>query len=221
MVIQEIDGLRVSNWDIVVGCERLTEGCDSCPSYWEYKENGLDYNARYNPSVLLAPLDNPNPTKYTVGIGSDLFHEAVTVENLASVFGVMNQAHWHFFEIATKRAERMYCVSKDFQWGRNISLAVAVESGDYKWRIGYLRKSKAIIKAVSMVPLLGDMGKLDLSGIAIVGVQPETWGLKREMKQSWYDSVKLQCFEQGVIFYENETYLYSHGELKCPERPYQ
>ncbi len=211
-----MESIRVKNWDVVTGCERLTPGCDSCPSFWEYKQKDWDFNAKFHSEKVKDPLKNPTPTKYTVALGSDLFHEAVTKENIKFIFDTMSLAHWHWFEICTKRPERMFCVSKDLEWGQNISLAVSVESQEYKWRIEYLRQSPAVIKCISMVPLLGPMGKLDLTGIAIVGVQAETWGLKRKMEPNWSDDIKLQCEEQGVIFSYNNTDIYSEGEVTCP-----
>jgi protein gp37 len=212
-----MENIAAINWEVVTGCERLTPGCDSCPSYWEYKAQGKNYNVKFCPDQLQAPLDNPTPTKYAVALGSDLFHEAVTPENLKAVFEVMNKASWHWFEVGTKRAERMYCMANSLKWTKNISLAVSVESHEYKWRIEYLRNSPAIVKVISMVPLLGPMGDLDLSGIAIAGIQRETWGFKREFKKEWADDIARQCSEQGVLFLDSETDLYENGEVVCPE----
>lgn len=213
--MEGLNGLRVKNWDIVTGCERLTEGCDSCPSYWEYLRDGRDYSATFHPGKLSDPIKEKQPHRYLVALGSDLFHESVSIENLESIFEVMNKCHHHFFEITTKRIERCYTATKDFNWSKNISLGVSVESGEYKWRINYLRKTKANIKVVSMVPLLGAMGKLRLDGIAMVGVQPETWGLKRKMEEKWVDRIKNECRDQGVIFHQ-ETNILINGEVECP-----
>jgi protein gp37 len=212
------NNFRQENWEIVTGCERLTEGCDSCPSYWEYLADNRDYSPRFNEKLLTVPMRNVVPTRYVVALGSDLFHESVSIDQIEKVFTVMNSCDRHFFEVTTKRAERMYCVTKDFKMKKHITMGVSVEHGDYKWRLEYLRKCPAVIKIVSMVPLLGPIGKLNLYGFAMVGIQPETWGLKREMKQEWADHVKVQCLEQGVIFHEEANILLD-GELECPVQP--
>jgi protein gp37 len=129
----------------------------------------------------------------------------------------MRQAHWHFFELATKRAERAFTSTTELQWPKNVSFSVSIESGEYKWRMDYLKKTGATIKVISMVPLLGPMGKLDRDGIAIVGVQAETWGLKREMKPEWVEEIEEQCNRQGVIFQE-ETNILINEEVQCPVR---
>jgi len=114
----------------------------------------------------------------------------------------MKRCERHYFEICTKRAERCSYVSNELRldYGKNISIAFAVESARQKWRMEYLREINAIVRIVSMAPLIGEMGILDLHGISFVGVQPETWGDKRECKQEWIDDIKKQCEEQGVVF---------------------
>jgi len=56
---------------------------------------------------LADPLGWKKPQKIFVNSMSDLFHEALTNEQIAAVFGVMAAAPQHQFQILTKRAERM------------------------------------------------------------------------------------------------------------------
>mgnify|MGYP003676229306 CR=1 FL=1 len=201
------------NWEIVTGCERLTPGCDSCPSYWEYKEKGLDYNPVFNDSLLREPIDNNIPTQYLVALGSDIFHEAVKPEEIAAVFDVIRESKHHWFEIATKRVERMHCLMKGIEWPINVSLSVSIESSEYLWRLEYLKSCGAKFKAVSMVPLLGGIGKADFAGVHLVGIQPETWGFKRPMRDEWAEEIETQCNEQGVMFLNGEIDLYKKREV--------
>ena len=98
--------MNIEEWNIITGCERLTPGCDNCPTYWEYKKKGWDYTPIFHSEALRIPLENKVPTAYMVAVGSDLFHESVGLKNLRSVFYVMTEAKWHHFEIVTKRIER-------------------------------------------------------------------------------------------------------------------
>jgi protein gp37 len=202
--------IRTGNWEIVTGCERLTYGCDSCPSYLDYKSRGQNYDAIFNKECLDVPLENPLPTRYTVALGSDIFHEAVVGSQLLEIFDVMKRCSRHYFEIVTKRAERCAYISKDLglHYGMNVSLGMSVEDKRSKWRIEYLKETEAKIKIVSMVPLLGDMGKLDLDGIALVGVAKETWGYKRPCHEEWIDRIEMQCKEQGVVFSLDEIDIF-------------
>jgi len=199
-----LEGLIKRNWEIIKGCERLTEGCDSCPSYWYYKKGGLDYTATPYLGNLSVPSDDKFNKIYSVALGSDLFHEAVPSQILGLIFKEMNKARHHMFEITTKRIERAYCVSKDFEWSENICFGVSVESSEYLWRIDYLRKSPAKFKYVSVCPMLGELKNVNLEGINQVSVAEETWGLKRKIEKKWIDNLEQQCKEQKVDFVMNE-----------------
>ena len=200
--------LPVGNWPIVTGCERLTPGCDNCPSYWEYEAKGWDYHPQFHEEQLLVPITNPDPTNFLVAAGSDLFHEAIRYSYIEKVFNLMNDARWHTFEIITKRAERLACIANALKWSENIKLGVVVESAEYKWRMEYLRDSPAKFKALQIGPILGPMGELDLTGIDKVGVINEHWGKARPADPQWIDDVKRQCAEQGVEF-TDQHYLYT------------
>ncbi len=203
-----MEGLIRENWEIVTGCERLTPGCDSCPSYWHYLENGMDYTVKTQMQNLAVPANDPFTKIYSVAHGSDLFHESVTIDELKEIFKVMNNTHHHCFEIATKRIERASCVAKYLEWSDNISLGVAMESGEYRWRLDYIRKIPAKYKFISACPILGAFPQVDLSGINQVGVVEETWGFKRPMKDEWVEDLKKQCEEQKVDFTMNDSYIW-------------
>jgi len=196
------------NWEIIKGCERLTHGCDSCPSYWYYKKNGLDYSVKVVMDNLSIPELEETPTKYLVAHGSDLFHESVSVDNLKIIFNVMNNASHHTFEIATKRIERASCISSEFEWSDNIHLGVAVESGKYRWRLDYLRDIPAKYRFLSMCPMLGSFDNANLSSIDYVGIVEETWGMKRPMDMKWAEGLISQCEKQGVAHTLHKSYTW-------------
>ncbi len=138
-------------WNPVRGCSRLSAGCVNC-----YAEkvaarfdgpglayHGLTMNGRWNGRVrvvsqhLSDPLRWKRPRRVFVNSMSDLFHEALTNEQIAAVFGVMAAAPAHTFQVLTKRAERM---QSWFEWAakgdvthtevRAITLAAARVLGD-------------------------------------------------------------------------------------------
>lgn len=201
---------NVLNWPVVTGCFRISAGCNSCPSYWEYFEEGKDYKPVVHEDILQDPLMNPQPSTYEVAFGSDLFHNDVTLDFQRKVFEVMNKAHWHYFSVGTKRIARTAMLHFNFEWTDNIQLTVGVESGEYDWRIDILKGIPAKKKAVSIVPILGpfDSG-IDFTGIDIVGVAPETWGYKRPHNPKWIEHIKRRCLEQEITV-SDSTILYSH-----------
>tara|TARA_R110000803_G_scaffold169490_2_gene232510 strand:- start:473 stop:1087 length:615 start_codon:yes stop_codon:yes gene_type:complete len=191
--------LIIEAWNIVSGCERLSPGCDNCPTYWEYKEKGLDYHPQEHLERLPIPTDNQTPSMYMVAAGSDLFHEAVTADFIKDAFKVMRTAYWHQFQIVTKRAERLEAFSREYlYWPANALAGVSVEEERYKWRIDCLRNVKAS-RFVSFGPMTGAMGTLNLSDIHQAGVVVEHWGPNpRDVLPEWVDEIHKQCEEQGV-----------------------
>ena len=63
------------------------------------------------PHRLAEPLQRSKSTLYFVNSMSDLFHKDVPVEFIQRVFDVMQRAHWHQFQVLTKRANRLEEVS--------------------------------------------------------------------------------------------------------------
>jgi protein gp37 len=63
--------------------------------------------------ALALPLSWRAPRRIFVNSMSDLFHESLTNEQIAAVFGVMAAAPQHTFQVLTKRARRM---REWFEW---------------------------------------------------------------------------------------------------------
>ena len=188
------------NWPITTGCDQISEGCNSCPSYWEAVKSGESYAVKEHWEELSVPQQMKTPMNYLVSFGSDLFHEDVSVLFIAEVFKVMNKCQQHIFEILTKRSERALDLASKFEWTPNIYFGVSIELAETKYKIDHLRKMPAAFKTISMVPILGPMGDLNLHGIDLVCATKETWGYKRPCDQQWIDDIKKQCAEQGVVF---------------------
>jgi protein gp37 len=68
---------------------------------------------RLVPEHLADPLRWRKPRRIFVNSMSDLFHESLTNEQIAAVFGVMAACPQHTFQILTKRAKRM---REWFEW---------------------------------------------------------------------------------------------------------
>lgn len=63
--------------------------------------------ARFVPEMLELPLRWKKPRRVFVNSMSDLFHDDISDEQIAAVFGVMAAAPQHTFQVLTKRPERM------------------------------------------------------------------------------------------------------------------
>jgi protein gp37 len=121
------------------------------------------------------------------------------------VFDTMERAHWHTFQVLTKRSSLM----RDFLWERygakrgprHMWFGVSVEDGSRKSRIRHLRDAPAGVRFLSIEPLIGPVGKLDLAGIDWVIVGGESGPGARPMDIAWVRDVRDQCEEHGVAFF--------------------
>jgi protein gp37 len=136
---------------------------------------------------------------------SDLFHERVSDDYIARVFGVMAEAEKHTFQILTKRAERLaaWYEQRPEVWDLpNIWVGVSVEDRRYgSPRIPSLRRVASAVRFLSVEPLLEDLGLLDLGGIDWVIVGGESGPGARPMKPEWALSVRDQCLQARVPFF--------------------
>jgi protein gp37 len=132
---------------------------------------------------------------------SDLFHKSVPTEYVKRVFEVMRKAHWHRFQVLTKRAERVAAISSSLEWSTNIWMGVSVESEKYFSRIDLLRKTGAHVKFLSLEPLLGPLRNLDLQGIDWAIVGGESGFGARPMLVDWVTDIRGQCEKAEVAFF--------------------
>lgn len=113
----------------------------------------------------------------------------------------MNQAHWHQYQILTKRAERLEELNNQLAWSSHIWMGVSVENEDYASRIDHLRRTSAHIKFLSIEPLLGPLGKLKLRGIDWAIVGGESGPGARPMSETWVTDIRVQFQKARVPFF--------------------
>jgi protein gp37 len=132
---------------------------------------------------------------------SDLFHEDVPLEYIQRVFEVMNQAHWHQYQVLTKRAERLRELSPRLPWTPHIWMGVSVENETYLSRIDCLRGTGAHIKFLSLEPLLGPLPAMNLSGIDWAIVGGESGPGARPVAAEWVTDIRDQRLRANVAFF--------------------
>jgi protein gp37 len=202
-----------ATWNPVTGCTKISAGCDHC--YAErFSERfrgtrghpfatGFDLTLR--PERLEQPLGWRQPRMIFVNSMSDLFHKEIPREFIGRVFDTMERANWHTFQVLTKRSSLM----RDFLRKRygpergpvHMWFGVSVEDGSKKSRIRHLREAPAGVRFLSVEPLIGSMGTLDLTGIDWVIVGGESGPGARPMRADWARDVRDQCRAAGVAFF--------------------
>jgi len=137
---------------------------------------------------------------------SDLFHDQIPDDYIEQVVRVMTLAKWHTFQVLTKRGARIESLLRGklkfaakcehIWWG------VSVENKrDGIPRITHLQRAPAQVRFLSVEPLLEDVGKLNLTGIAWVIVGGESGPHSRPMEIEWVRSLREQCEAAQVPFF--------------------
>ena len=202
-----------ATWNPVTGCTKVTRGCDNC--YAERLaerfrgtpghpfERGFDLTLR--PERLSQPLSWKRPRMIFVNSMSDLFHKEIPTKFIDNVFETMETADRHVFQILTKRSSLM----RDYlrrRYGsgltpRHIWCGVSVEDDKASARVQHLRDAPATTRFLSIEPLLGPIGDINIEGIAWVIVGGESGPRARPMKQEWALDVRNLCNRNGVPFF--------------------
>lgn len=198
-------------WNPITGCTKISDGCQNCYAARMAKRLKAMGNPRYinefevtvHKDLLEVPLDIKQPKMIFVNSMSDLFHKDVPDDIIIKVFETMNKAHWHTFQVLTKRPERVLAMDQAglLKWSSNIWMGTTVENDKYVDRINKLRETKAKIKFLSCEPLLGSLKDISLAEIDWVIVGGESGPKSREMKKEWVLELKELCEKHGVAFF--------------------
>jgi protein gp37 len=198
-----------ATWNPLTGCTKISPGCKHC--YAERMALRLQAMGQRNyvngftlalhESALELPLRWKKPQTIFVNSMSDMFHQRVPQDFIARAFDVMNRAHWHRFQVLTKRADRLASLSSELNWSDNIWMGVSVESEAFMHRIDRLRETNAAVKFLSLEPLLGPLNNLHLDRIDWVIVGGESGPGARPMPVEWVTAIRDQCATANVPFF--------------------
>jgi len=211
-----------ATWNPIAGCSVLSPGCTNCYAMrmaarlqamgmakyaGTTRKSGKRHvwtgRVNFDKAALGAPLAWKKPQRIFVNSMSDLFQDKAEVAFIRQVWNVMARAHWHSFQVLTKRPERMLEILSrpDFPTLPNVWLGTSVESEDYLGRIDLLRRVPAHIRFISFEPLLGSIADPDLSGIHWVIVGGESGPRARPMEAWWVEDLRAACQRQDVAFF--------------------
>jgi len=160
-----------------------------------------EFKLTVHENVLEDPLHWKKSQMIFVNSMSDLFHEDVPVDFVLKVFDVMRRAHWHTFQVLTKRSERLAELNSQIYWPDNVWMGVSVENNRYVYRIDHLRQTHACVRFLSLEPLLGPIPNLKLSGIHWTIVGGESGPGARPIERAWVTEIRDQCQRAKVPFF--------------------
>ncbi len=215
-----------ASWNPLQGCKKISAGCQFCyaatllatrlkgryPGIAKKGSRAPKGSSPYDftgkllllADALSEPLGIKTPRRYFVNSLSDLFWDQVPNWFVDEVFGVMEKAPWHHFQVLTKRPERMAKYTKlryaKRQPPPHIWLGATIENQDeHDRRMPHLKEVVTAVRWVSCEPLLGAI-KFNLDDIHWVVVGGES-ASHREMKQAWAIGVRDQCRAAKVPFF--------------------
>lgn len=198
-----------ATWNPVTGCDKVSPGCAHCyaetfAERWRGVaghpyEQGFDL--RFWPSRLDQPLRWKRSRTIFVNSMSDLFHERIPDDFVRHVFDVMGEAHWHTFQILTKRHERLAELAPSLTWHPNVWMGVSIENRRFVKRADHLRDVPAAVRFISAEPLLGPLEGLDLAGIDWLIAGGESGHRHRPVRVEWLRELRDKCRDEGVAFF--------------------
>lgn len=202
-----------ATWNPVTGCSKVTRGCDFCyAERFSQRFEGVaghpferGFKLTLRPERLQQPLDWKKPKRIFVNSMSDLFHKEIPTSFIDRVFDTMEAANWHTFQVLTKRSSLMARYLKG-RYGAagspsHIWLGVSVEDAQNAVRLKHLQAAPPGIKFISFEPLLGPIGKVDLTGISWAIVGGESGPSCRPMEEAWAIELRDLCLKSKVAFF--------------------
>ena len=202
-----------ATWNPVTGCTLISPGCDRCYAQ-RFAERfrgvpGHPYATGFDLTLRPARLEQPllwrRPRMIFVNSMSDLFHKDIPLDYLDRVFATMEQADWHTFQVLTKRSSLMRDYLRrryaDRPAPRHLWFGVSVEDAQRTSRIDHLRAAPAAVRFLSIEPLIGPLGRLDLGGIHWAILGGESGPGARPLDPAWVRDVRDQCVAAGTAFF--------------------
>ncbi len=202
-----------ATWNPVTGCTKISPGCDHCyaarlserfrGALGQPFETGFDLTLR--PARLEQPLRWRRPRRIFVNSMSDLFHKDMPGEFINRTFDTMERASWHQFQVLTKRSSLMRNFLKrryaDRGAPQHIWLGVSVEDRERLSRVRHLQQAPAGVRFLSIEPLLGPIGPVNLAEVDWVIVGGGSGPNARPMMPEWARHLRDQCVAAGVPFF--------------------
>jgi protein gp37 len=220
------------SWNPFVGCTIHTAGCTNCyamrvarrlqefgqPSYqgvvkvvnkspvWTGRVN------RASEAQFRKPFKIKKPSLIFVNSMSDFFHPEALDEWRLDALGVMRSTR-HQYQVLTKRPENIapWLARSGLPIPSNMWIGATVERADCVHRIVTLRDVPAKIRFLSIEPLIGPVGPMDLTGISWVILGGESGPGARNMRPLWAREVRDQCIAQNVpLFFKQWGIAYNN-----------
>jgi protein gp37 len=227
--------------NLFTGCDIISAGCTNCYAMrMAHRIEAMGQHRQYfgttkvvngNPvwtgKLQLAPesrwkepLQRQPPTIFFVNSMSDFWHPAAEDAWIRRALMIFELTPRHQYQVLTKRPEninpRLERLGCGMRLPPNFWAGVSVENARVVERIDELRQVQADIRFLSVEPLIGPLGRVDLSGIHWVIVGAESGPGARPMSWQWVREVRDQCVNQGVAFFLKQSATAAGHKISLP-----
>ncbi|WP_158279271.1 phage Gp37/Gp68 family protein [Azospirillum humicireducens] len=212
-------------WNPLIGCKIVSAGCTNCyaqkmahrlagmrnrPEYKGLTERKPGKPAvwsgvirRNSPKVFRAPVGDKRGSVYFVNSMSDLFYEEANEHDVLDIINIMNSLPHHIFQVLTKRPGYAadFIAKHNVRLGDHVWIGTSVENAKVTGRVDDLRRIPARTRFLSIEPLIGSVGPLDLDSIHWVIAGGESGIGARPCSIDWVRDIRDQCIRRGAPFF--------------------
>lgn len=209
-------------WNYWAGCSVHSPGCTNCyamamaarierfgsaPHYQGTTQIAANGKATWTGKLALAspaqrrkPMTMRQPALWFTNSMSDFWHADAPDQWRQEMLDIMRACPQHQFQTLTKRPENIapFLGRTGITLPANFWAGATIERADYLHRLDTLRAVPARIRFLSIEPLLGPLGQLDLAGIHWVIIGGESGPGARPMDAAWARNIIRQCEDQGA-----------------------
>lgn len=198
------------------GCTKVSDGCKFCYAEALSKRYGQDVWGPGKKRRVMSDSHWQTPLKWNADAArhgvrhrvfcasmADVFEEHAPQDQRLRLWDLVRETPNLDWQILTKRPHLIQANLPD-DWGqgyRNVWLGASVEDVRVLQRIEYLTAVPAIVRFLSLEPLIGPLNNLPLSGIHWAIVGGESGPKARPMQEDWVLDIQQQCRAAEVAFF--------------------
>ena len=213
------------SWNPVTGCTQVSPGCDNCYALRIAEGRRgtpafpVGFDIQLRPHKIREPFTWKQPARIFVNSMSDLFHRDIPDDYLRQVWSTMLEAHWHTYQILTKRAHRMAHKIAELQLptAPHIWLGVSAENQELAdSRLPALISIPSAVRFVSAEPLLGPIDFSEhIDDIQWIIDGGESGPGRRHADYDWFRQIRDLCQASGTAYFHKQgNHYYSDRDTE-------
>jgi protein gp37 len=187
-------------------CRKVSPGCANCYAERMMSRMGQLFEGMPKPEMdpTIARRFDEIPAGSVCGIDFMSDFGLAKLEHWRCVFAKITQRDDCQFVTTTKRPERFEAHGHELNWPDNLWMGVSIENGDYIYRADILKRIPAKHRWLSIEPMIGSVGGLDLTLIEWLVTGGESGKNRRHFDPQWAYDIGQQALEIGVPWYHKQ-----------------